>query len=102
MDKQESEFLEAIAEGRAFMRGENVHGARVHYPRSMPDLKGLRARLAMSQEEFSRSFGIPLPTLRGWEIGRYAPDATATAYLNVIAEIPDPVRVALTAAPAPV
>jgi putative transcriptional regulator len=92
-----TEFTASLDEALAFMQGQTVEGARVHHPPALPDLKALRRRLAMSQEEFARSFGIPLATLRGWEIGRHAPDATATAYLNVINRIPDPVRAALAA-----
>jgi putative transcriptional regulator len=96
MDEPDSEFTTSLGEALAFMQGEPVPGVRVHHPRNLPDLKALRGRLSMSQEEFARSFGIPLATLRGWEIGRHTPDATATAYLNVIDRIPGPVRAALS------
>ena len=52
----------------------------------------LRRALDLTQEEFSARFAIPLGTLRDWEQGRSAPDATSQAYLKVIAA--DPERVA--------
>lgn len=54
-----------------------------------PDVRRLRARLMMSQGLFATSYGIPLPTLRQWERGTRRPDATARAYLSVIARDPD-------------
>ena len=41
---------------------------------------------------------IPLATLKGWEQGRRHPDATASAYLSVIARLPSEVREVLRAA----
>jgi putative transcriptional regulator len=52
----------------------------------------MRRALGLTQEEFSARFAIPLGTLRDWEQRRSAPDATAQAYLKVIAA--DPVSVA--------
>jgi putative transcriptional regulator len=45
----------------------------------------LRRTLGLTQEEFASRFAIPLGTLRDWEQGRSAPDATSQAYLKVIA-----------------
>ena len=95
MLEQESEMMEAMRAARKFIAGDDVADVRVHYPHQAPDLKVLRATLAMSQEQFAKTYSIPLSTLRGWEIGRHSPDATATAYLHVIAQIPDPVKNAL-------
>jgi putative transcriptional regulator len=99
MDAGRSELLEAIEAAQSWLRGDAVEGVRVHRPDDIPDLKALRARLEMTQEAFARTFGIPLATLRGWEIGRYQPDATAASYLQVIARIPEPVRTALAGRP---
>jgi putative transcriptional regulator len=50
----------------------------------------------MTQPEFSKAYKIPLPTLKGWEQGRRQPDATAAAYLSVIASLPKETRAALS------
>jgi putative transcriptional regulator len=50
--------------------------------------KKLREKLGMTQEEFASSYGIPVGTLRDWEQCRKNPDATARAYLRVIARNP--------------
>ena len=52
----------------------------------------------MSQAEFSKTFRIPLGTLRDWEQHRRDPDRAARAYLEVIAREPDAVRRALARA----
>ena len=59
-----------------------------------------RARLAagLSQAEFSRTYGIPLGTLRDWEQGRSKPDAAGMAYLTAIVNDPEAVARAYGAA----
>ena len=55
----------------------------------------IRRALGLSQEEFAARFAIPLGTLRDWEQGRKEPDASARAYLRVIARNPAAVAEAL-------
>jgi len=43
----------------------------------------------------TETYQIPLATLQGWEQGRRNPDRTASAYLNVIARLPNETRTAL-------
>jgi putative transcriptional regulator len=56
-----------------------------------PRVFTMRRVLGLTQEEFSAHFAIPLGTLRDWEQRRSAPDATAQAYLKVIAADPESV-----------
>jgi putative transcriptional regulator len=55
----------------------------------------LRRAFGLTQEEFAARFAIPLGTLRDWEQRRSAPDATAQAYLKVIAADPESVAKAV-------
>ena len=55
----------------------------------------LRRALGLTQEEFSARFAIPLGTMLDWEQRRSAPDATAQAYLKVIAADPESVAKAV-------
>ena len=80
--------LEELSE-RPFTREELESMPRV------PFVSTLRRRLRLTQEEFSARFAIPLGTLRDWEQRRSAPDATAQAYLKVIAADPESVAKAL-------
>lgn len=57
----------------------------------------VRWKLGLSREEFGRRFGIPLGTLRDWELHRSEPDAAAESYLKVIAANPNAVAEALQA-----
>src|SRR5437660_10880086 len=57
-----------------------------------PQAKIIRRALALTQEEFSVRYHIPLGTLRDWEQGRAEPDQPTRAYLTLIAR--DPGRVA--------
>lgn len=58
----------------------------------------IRHRLGISQAEFASRYHVPIGTLRDWEQGRKQPDATALAYLRVIAREPVVVAKALVAA----
>lgn len=56
--------------------------------RHVPNVRKLRTRLGLTQEEFAVRYRIPVGTLRDWEQGRKFPDAPARAYLTVIAKNP--------------
>jgi putative transcriptional regulator len=53
------------------------------------NVKKLRERLGLTQEEFAAAYRIPVGTLRDWEQCRKNPDAPARAYLTVIARNPE-------------
>jgi putative transcriptional regulator len=72
-------------------------GYAVHIPATV-DVKGIRAKLGMSQQEFAGRFGFSVNTLRHWEQGTRIPEGSARAYLLVIARAPDEVEAALRAA----
>ena len=59
------------------------------------DVRRLRDRLGLTQEQFAMRFGLELDAVRNWEYGRRAPDAAAKAYLTVIDRDPDAVQEAL-------
>lgn len=60
------------------------------------DVKDIRRELDMSQQQFAAAYGIPLRTVQSWEQGARHPDATARAYLRVIASLPQQVRGAVS------
>ncbi len=59
------------------------------------DMKALRERFDMTQEEFAQHFRIPLATLRNWEQEHRLPQGPASAYLKVIEKNPKAVLEAL-------
>ena len=81
----------AHAEGNA---DESTY--RVHVPEQI-DVKAIRTRLEMTQEEFSGRFGFSVNTLRHWEQGSRQPEGPTRAYLLVIDRAPQAVQKALQA-----
>jgi putative transcriptional regulator len=69
----------------------------VHIPEEI-DVKAIRAKLDMTQEEFAGRFGFSVNTLRHWEQGRRVPEGPTRAYLLVIDRNPKAVQKALKAA----
>ena len=59
------------------------------------DVRKLRERLGLTQEQFSLRFGLELDAVRNWEYGRREPDAAARSYLAVIDKDPEAVQEAL-------
>jgi putative transcriptional regulator len=82
----------AYAEGKADKRAY-----RIHVPKKI-DVKAIRTRLDMTQEEFAGRFGFSVNTLRHWEQGSRQPEGPTRAYLLVIARAPKAVQKALQAA----
>ena len=82
----------AYAEGTA-----DASRYRIHVPGDI-DVKAIRARLDMTQEEFAGRFGFSIHTLRHWEQGRRVPEGATRAYLLVIDRNPKAVQKALKAA----
>jgi len=90
------DLIAAMEEATAHARGTGKM-ARVHTV-EVPDVRAIREELGLSQTAFAKAYHIPLATLKGWEQGRRQPDATASAYLSVIARLPKEAREVLRAA----
>jgi putative transcriptional regulator len=69
----------------------------IHVPADI-DVKAIRTKLDMTQQEFAGRFGFSINTLRHWEQGRRAPEGPARAYLLVIDRNPKAVQKALSMA----
>jgi len=61
------------------------------------DVKAIRKKVDMSQNEFATAFGIRPGDLRHWERGDRTPHGPALVLLNVIAQEPKAVLRALSA-----
>lgn len=70
----------------------------VHVPEDI-DVKAIRIKLDMTQEEFAGRFGFSINTLRHWEQGRRVTEGPTRAYLLVIDRNPKAVQKALRARP---
>jgi putative transcriptional regulator len=96
MSKFGEDLIAAMQEAAAHAQGDGA-AARIHTI-DVPDVRAIREGLGLSQQAFASAYRIPLATLKGWEQGRRQPDATASAYLSVIAQLPAQARDALRAA----
>ncbi|MGE3284137.1 MAG: helix-turn-helix domain-containing protein [Alphaproteobacteria bacterium] len=92
-------IIEGSQEAVAYARGERT-GTKVtvvHVPKSI-DVRALRERLGMTQEEFAVQFGFSLGAVRHWEQGCRYPVGSARVLLKVIEHDPDAVKAALAVA----
>jgi len=87
--RQGLEEAVAYAEGTA-----DPSRYRVHIPDEI-DVKAIRAKLGMTQEEFAGRFGFSIKTLRHWEQKQRVPEGPTRAYLLVIDRDPKAVQRAL-------
>jgi len=69
--------------------------AQLARARRVPNVRALRTRLKLTQEEFAARFHLPIGTVRDWEQGAHRPDKAAQVLLTVIARDPDAVARAL-------
>lgn len=56
------------------------------------DIAALRVFVGLTQEDFARSLGISVYTLRNWEQGRRKPEGPAMALLRIAARHPKIIR----------
>jgi putative transcriptional regulator len=88
-------LIQSAKDARAIARGEADPSAHRIFVPAKIDVKAIRARRGLTQEEFCRRYGLSVASLRDWEQGRFAPDPTARAYLTIIDRAPEAVEQAL-------
>jgi putative transcriptional regulator len=88
-------LVQSAKEARKIARGEaDAKSYKMHIPAEI-DVRAVRVRLKMTQEEFAVRYGLTLARVRDWEQGRSSPDSAARAYLTVIEREPKAVARAL-------
>jgi len=90
-------ILQGAREALAFAQGAR-DGYAVHVPATI-DVKAIREKVRMSQDEFARQYGFSKRSLEQWEQGRRTPSGASRAFLAVIAREPDAVHRALAREP---
>jgi putative transcriptional regulator len=93
-----NDLMNGLDEVEAFLAGQ-TDGYKVSVPANV-DVKSIRKRLNMTQARFSDAFGFSLDAVKHWEGGRRTPEASARAFLTVIAKNPAAVINALQPASA--
>ena len=66
------------------------------YPSKESNVKGIRSKLRLTQEEFASYFGVSVRTIQEWEQHRRTPTAIARNFLKVIECEPKAVQKALS------
>jgi putative transcriptional regulator len=98
MSRLGKKLIAAAKEGVAIARGEmDPASYRLRVPTKI-NVRAMRRKLGMTQEEFAIRYGLTLARVRDWEQGRSAPDGAARAYLRVIEKEPEAVDRALAVA----
>ena len=75
-------IAEGLTEALAIARGEKKP-ARLHIPLEI-DVRAIRARTGLSQDDFAAAFGFTINQIKDWEQGRARPLGGVRAYLIII------------------
>ena len=79
-------IAEGLTEALAIARGE-AKPARLHIPTEI-DVRAIRRRTGLSQDDFAATFGFTINQIRDWEQGRARPLGGVRAYLLIIERNP--------------
>lgn len=95
MNKFADSIRRGLQEAIAYAEGTaDPSDYRVHVPKKI-DVKAIRTKLDMTQQEFAARFGFSINTLRHWEQGSRQPEGPTRAYLIVTDRAPKAVEKAL-------
>lgn len=91
MGKKAFEKIAAgLNEALAIAKGE-VRPAKLFVPAAI-NVKAIRQKLDLSQEDFAAGFGFTIDQIKAWEQGRSRPLGGLRAYLMLIESDPEQVR----------
>ena len=83
--------IEGLDEVIAYKKGEKTLKT-TEIDMAPVDVKTIRQKMHLSQQEFANRFGFPVTTLRNWEQGRRTPEGTAQILLRIIEKYPEVVE----------
>lgn len=90
MNKAYASIKRGLQQAIRHRQGKKVAALKLHVPPQV-DVKAVRERTGLTQEQFAATFAISLGALRHWERGDRQPRGTALVLLNVIAKDPQAV-----------
>jgi putative transcriptional regulator len=91
-------IAEGLREAIAIARGE-AKPFKLYVPPEI-DVRAIRSKLGLSQDDFAAAFGFTVHQIRQWEQGRSRPLGAVRAYLMIISGNPKRVLVMLREAAA--
>ena len=86
-----------LKEALAVAKGE-ARPAKLYVPPEI-NVKNIRQKLELSQDDFAAHFGFSINQIRDWEQGRTRPIGGVRAYLMLIEKHPDAVKALLRESP---
>jgi putative transcriptional regulator len=89
------ELIKSIKEAGEIRAGKKKPSRTFVY--NKPDIKAIRKRLHVTQNEFALMIGVSKGTLQNWEQGRREPEGPARALLHIADKNPKAVLDALHA-----
>lgn len=92
-DDDFAKLVKSVEQMGAIMKGEDIPHRKTVL-RSI-DVKALRERTGLTQNDFSTMIGVSVKTLQNWEQGRREPEGPAKALLRVVEKEPKAVLSAL-------
>lgn len=95
------DIIEGLEDAIAFAKGDKTRARLTVYQVPTIDVRGLRSRLRLTQEEFAGKFGFSVGAVRNWEQGIRRPERAARLLLAVIEKDPDLVQQTLEELAAP-
>jgi putative transcriptional regulator len=90
-----SELVKGLRQAAAHFRGETTLRSYEYRIPERIDVRAVRTKAGLSQNEFAARYALNLRTVQEWEQGRSEPDLATRAYLTVIDKNPQAVEEAL-------
>lgn len=90
MSKAGERLIKSALQARKIARGE-AKPAKIYVPPEI-DVRGVRHKLRLTQDDFASEFGFSVSQIRDWEQARFRPLGAERAYLMLIDKSPDVVR----------
>ena len=81
------DLLQSLQEAGAIARGTATPSRRLEVV--VPDVKAVRERVHLSQQDFATLIRVSVKTLQNWEQGRRHPTGPAAALLKIVASHPE-------------
>ena len=82
-----AELVTSLKEAAAISRGRARPSRQFRV--EIPNIRGVRRRIGLSQSEFARLMRVSVRTLQNWEQRRCNPTGPAAALLKIVATAPD-------------
>jgi DNA-binding transcriptional regulator YiaG len=81
------DLLQSLQEAGAIAKGAAAPSRQ--WTVTVPDVKAVRERVHLSQQDFATLIQVSIKTLQNWEQGRRHPTGPAAALLKIVASNPE-------------